>query len=390
MSSKRPRGDKTWDYMRILPSVRPYIVMKPVSDDLSELIILDGLKSKNASNSDDPPNSFHTRDIFAPHPTIPDAWKFIGRLDDRVTLANGEKVLPVPIEGRIRQDANVREAVVFGIGRDIPGLLVFRGDNVRNLSDEDFISAIWPAVGDANSHAEGFSQISRDMIVPMSADTPYPQTDKHTIIRVQVYKVFADQISQSYKRLQDTSNGQLRLGEEELREFLSETLRQRLGIQLESPDTEFFAAGLDSLKAIQLVGEIKKGLYLGSNTEKLDQNTIYNKQNLTRLARYIYALQTRPRLQDDDDEDHELELMASLIERYSSFPKRIPQKTPTSQDWAVVRDFSFQSKGTIVILTKRRSFSRAPLVLWEHIFSLSSSPMEMFGRYSALSALPLN
>jgi acyl carrier protein len=355
MTSKRPRGDKTWDYMRILPSVRPYIMMKPVYGDVCELIVLEGLKSKNTSNSDDPPNSFHTRDTFAPHPTIPDAWKFIGRLDDRVTLANGEKVLPVPIEGRIRQDALIREAVVFGIARDIPGLLVFRSEAARDLSDGDFISAIWPVVAEANLRAEGFSQISRDMIVPVSADKPYPQTDKGTIIRAQVYAVFAKQIDQVYERLlQNASSsagkGQrelLRLEESELREFLQEMVRAELSIHLENSDSEFFAAGIDSLKAIQLAGLVKKQLYLGSNPEgvKLDQNTIYEKQNVSGLARYIYALQTG---KEEDGDDGELELMNTLIERYSSFPKRSISLSGVEEafeqslagDWCVVRGFS--------------------------------------------------
>lgn len=85
--------------------------MKPVSDDLYELVVLDGYKSKVVSNSDDPPRSFHSNDLFSPHPIIPDAWKHIGRIDDRVTLVNGEKVLPLPIEGRIRSDRLVSEAV---------------------------------------------------------------------------------------------------------------------------------------------------------------------------------------------------------------------------------------------------------------------------------------
>lgn len=182
--------------------------MKPISNNVYELTVLDGLKSKSTSNSDDPANSFHTRDIFSPHPTLPDAWKYLGRLDDRVTLANGEKVLPLPIEGHLRQDANIREAVVFGIGRDIPGVLAFRSEKARALSDDDFISAMWPAVEDTNSRAEGFSQTSRDMIVPMSAAVQCPQTDKSTIIRAQVYKVFADQINRCYERLQSRAGWQ--------------------------------------------------------------------------------------------------------------------------------------------------------------------------------------
>ena len=67
--------------------------MKPISSGVCELVILDGLESKIAANSSNPPNSFSTKDLFVAHETISGSWKYIGRVDDRVTLGNGEKIL---------------------------------------------------------------------------------------------------------------------------------------------------------------------------------------------------------------------------------------------------------------------------------------------------------
>jgi hypothetical protein len=314
--------------------------MKPFSDKICELIVLDGLKTKNASNSDDPPKSFHTRDLFIQHPDIPDAWKFVGRLDDRITLANGEKVLPIPLEGRIRQDSRVKEAVVFGIRQDVPGLLAFRSDSVAHLSDEDFISAILPTVADANSHAEAFSQISRDLIVPMPANAAYPQTDKGTIIRDKVYAVFAHQIDQAYRKIHETPNAGLVLATEQLQDFLVEICSQYLAIQLPSMDADFFSAGVDSLKAIQLVGEIKKRLYLGRNGPKLNQNVVYEKQNVMGLAHFISTLQQQEQLPEDGPgEDTERKFVRALLQKYTSFQRFTAQAPPTSSDWVVVCGF---------------------------------------------------
>lgn len=89
------RGDhEPWNYLRIIPSVKPYIWMKSVGGGVCELVILDGLKSKITSNSNDPPSSYHTKDLFVAHKNISGSWKYVGRLDDRVTLVKGEKVLP--------------------------------------------------------------------------------------------------------------------------------------------------------------------------------------------------------------------------------------------------------------------------------------------------------
>jgi long-subunit acyl-CoA synthetase (AMP-forming) len=91
------------------------------------------------------------KDLFIAHPTIPDAWKFVGRLDDGITPTNGEKVLPLPIEERIQHDPLVKDAVVFGIDRPVPGLLLFRAISARGLSNDEFTEKVLPAVEDANS-----------------------------------------------------------------------------------------------------------------------------------------------------------------------------------------------------------------------------------------------
>ncbi len=116
--------------------------MKPLGDGTYEVIYLKGLPTLVASNSNDPPGSFHSKDLFIPHATIPFAWKHVGRLDDRLTLTNGEKVLPLPIEGRVNENPFVKEAVVFGAGQSIPGLLVFRSEAAKHMSDEEFIDEI--------------------------------------------------------------------------------------------------------------------------------------------------------------------------------------------------------------------------------------------------------
>jgi acyl-CoA synthetase (AMP-forming)/AMP-acid ligase II len=165
------------------PHVKPYLVLRPVDGEIHEAIVLDGYKGKTVTNSNDPPKSFHTSDLFVPHPVLPDRWKFVGRLDDRITLLNGEKILPLPIEGRIRQHALVKEAVMFGMDRPVPGLLLFRSKNAEHLNDEGFLNEVWPVVQEANSGAEGFSQISKEMVVVIGDDVDCPSTDKSSIKR---------------------------------------------------------------------------------------------------------------------------------------------------------------------------------------------------------------
>lgn len=220
------------------------------------------------SNSDDPPESYHSKDLFRPHPSIPNAWKYLGRLDDRITLVNGEKVLPLPIEGRIRGEALVKEAVVFGVARSIPGLLAFRAESVRDMSDVEFISA--------NQHAEGFSQIGKDMIVPLPAGIAIPLTDKGSLVRPQMYKVFEIVIDEACDKLEEGQEGSLALDLPSLEAYLIKLGQQIIGPQLLDPQTDFFSAGIGSLQAIQMRGLIVKDLNLGGNSKKLTQNVIFD------------------------------------------------------------------------------------------------------------------
>lgn len=250
-SFNRAPGDNSWDYIRIPPPVAKYIWMKPLGDDTYECVYLDGLEALVASNSDDPPKSFHSKDIFVKHPKM-DAWKHIGRLDDRLTLLNGEKVLPVPMEGRIRQDSLIRECCIFGTGKSIPGIFVFRNDDSRDMSDEDFIDAIWPTVQKANAKAESFSQISKETIVPFGAEVDYPTTDKESIKRSQVYRVFAKAMETMYERLSYAGTGTLQLKVPAIEKWIMKTFREKMNVQISSLQDDFFAIGVNSLQAIQV------------------------------------------------------------------------------------------------------------------------------------------
>ena len=102
MTSFRPPGDKEWSYMRVWPPVADYSLFDEIAPGVFECVALDGLPSKGPSNSDDPPKSFRTADLFTRHPDPKKSnyYKYLSRLDDRLTLVNGEKVLPIPIEGK--------------------------------------------------------------------------------------------------------------------------------------------------------------------------------------------------------------------------------------------------------------------------------------------------
>ncbi|PYH40351.1 putative NRPS-like enzyme [Aspergillus saccharolyticus JOP 1030-1] len=326
-SISRPANDPYWNYMRFFDNIRPFIWMKPIGDELYEVVYLQGHPALTASNSDNPPGSYHSRDVFTPHPTIPDRWKYVSRIDDRITLVNGEKVLPLPIEGRIKQHRLVDEAVVVGVGRAVPGLLVFRAGGAHRYSDEEFRDLIWPSVQEANAHAEQFSQISRDMVVVLAADRLVPRTDKGSMIRAQVYARYAEVIEGMYTRMEQAASGTLRLDLQATEEHLLQLCREELALAEIDLDTDFFAQGMDSLQAIQLRRWILRDFAL-ADPKSIGHNLVFEAGSIARLAECIHAAQIGQSAASGGvvvSEEDELAQMSGLLEKYSaSFPVHTP------------------------------------------------------------------
>lgn len=332
-TSVRPAGDHAWNYLRLLPQVKKYVLMDEIAPGIFECVALDGLKSKNTINSDDPPRSFRTRDLFMRHPTNPDFWRFVSRLDDRLTLVNGEKVLPIPIEGRIRQEGLVKEAVVFGDGKSLPGVLIIKAGSASELPDADFLERIWPAVEDANSRAESFSRIPKELIVVLPADVSYAKTDKGTFIRAQVYLQFKDLIEAAYISFEGESDetGTVALPLPELEIYLLQKFRENLGIELSATD-DFFALGIDSLQCMKMWSLMKKEIDLGGRQSQLGQNVLYETGNVEALALHIDGLRAGTFKEAKDTP----QIMRDLISKHSTFKRYDEEYRTTPKTETVV------------------------------------------------------
>ena len=319
MNSARLPGDTAWNYVRPLEFAKKYLLMDEIAPGIYECVALPGLKSKSTTNSDNPPGSFRTRDLFAPHPTEPDMWRYISRLDDRFTLINGEKVLPIPLEGRVRQEECVKDAIVFGEGKSYPGVLIIKADLSDHLSNEQFLETVWPAVQAANARAESFSHIPKELVIILPADTAYPRTDKGTFIRVPVYRQFSREIEAAYSGFENEQRGTLVLEGQDLEFYLLKKLKERFDISLGTPDADFFASGVDSLHCIQMWNLIKRELDLGGRQSQLGQNVLYETGSVKKLARHLQRL----RAGVEDGSENEFEQMQALIDKYSELKPRV-------------------------------------------------------------------
>nr|OQO17236.1 hypothetical protein B0A51_13408 [Rachicladosporium sp. CCFEE 5018] len=384
--------DKEWSYLRLWLPVADHTLMDEIAPGVFECVALDGLPSKGPSNSvppfsqKNPENSFRTADLFTRHPdpSKSNFYKYLSRLDDRITLVNGEKVLPVPMEGTIRQHSMVQEAVIFGFQQTMPGVLIFRSANQgTELSDTDFLDQVWPTIELANTRAESFARITRDLVIVKGSDCVCPRTDKNTAIRAQIYVQFAKDINAAYSRLMDVSSSgtKLALTEPELESWLLERFRKNLGIPIPGVDSDIFAAGVDSLQTTRIWREIQKNLDLGESTQPLSQNVVFEQGNVRGLAKYLCSRRAGELAEIDDNE--ELEVMQLLIDKYSVFPSHKPTLSTQPAQQTVLLTGVTGNLGAFILA----SLLQNPKIAEVHCLIRASSPETAHARLlSSLSS----
>lgn len=306
--------------------------MEPIGDDHYECVYLRGHPSLSTSNAAD--GSYHSRDVFAKHPSLPHRWKYVARLDDQIILVNGEKVHPLSIEGTIRQHALVQEAVVVGIQRAVPGLLIFRSEHAQGLSDEEIVDQVWGVVEEANSRAEHFSQIARGLVKVLPACATCATTDKGSIIRAQVYRQFATTINEIYQSSETGTGGRI-MGVEKTQEHLLKLCREGLGKPVR-PGDNLYSKGVDSLQAINLRAMILRDFQFPKD-QTPPPNIIYDMETISRLAERICEIQQGRPTAPDSSQAH----AENLVQKYRSVHRHTPRPRTSDRNAVVCLGICF-------------------------------------------------
>ncbi|KAI4721511.1 acetyl-CoA synthetase-like protein [Aureobasidium sp. EXF-10727] len=322
------KEDKGWDWLRVGPHLEPYLRMENRGPNLFELCVMEGWPSKVATNRDD--GSYATKDLFEPHPTIPNAWRYYARLDDTLVLENGEKANPLIAEGVIRQSEHVAEAIVFGANKPRLGAFVVPSAT-STLGNEDLLDAVMAHVDEANKVAPSFAYLSREMIKVLPSDVDFRKTDKGTVIRAAFYRDFAEQIDAAYL---DEQSGTLVLPKDQLLQYLREEFAQRITLKQDeclNNDTDLFSLGVDSLQAIQARSNIIKTLDV--QAKDIGRNFVFDFPTLSEMANEILRLQNGgPKEQKLDIEER----MAAMVEKYAHFEQHQPVQRPADGAYIVV------------------------------------------------------
>ncbi|KAI0408010.1 hypothetical protein F4802DRAFT_620126 [Xylaria palmicola] len=314
MSSHRKYGeDVEWQYLRAIDNPE-LLAFESRDGGLSELVVKPGWPLRLKINRKD--GSYATTDLFEPHPTMPNAWRYQGRKDALVILANGKKFDPSSIEDHLRaSNSMIQDVLVFGAGRNYPGALLFT--NYLDSSDDEWIEKVWPDIRKLNSSSPQCSKLSRSALVVVQITAglePLPKSSKGTILRYQAESHYAQAINQVYNGRKE-KQGQIYASDNELVPFISSLFEEVLGYQVK-PEEDIYAQGVDSIVCAQILKCMHETL-LPSRVE-LSPNFIYDNGTILELAETLKRIRRGGDTLSYDCEEESLKLMQSLVEKYSN------------------------------------------------------------------------
>ncbi len=244
--------DHGWQFLRVPPEAK-FLKFEKQDEgvDLFELIVLKGWPHLAKQNR--PDGSFATSDLFEPHPSTPNAWRYHSRSDNQVTLLTGKKFDPAPVEEAITSSSVlIRDAMIFGNGKQFPGVLVFPSEQGKKLSKKELQVAVWKEIERLNRKAQHHTRILQNMIVFIHGDTEsLAKSSKGTLLRGIAEKRFETNIERAYENEDRADDGSRRLEDGKVLSIVRNIVYEVVERQL-ADNQDFYQAGVDSTKATQI------------------------------------------------------------------------------------------------------------------------------------------
>ncbi|KAK4237128.1 linear gramicidin synthase subunit D [Achaetomium macrosporum] len=331
-------GLSDWHYVRFHP--RAGIVFDETVDGVYELVVrrdeelADMQLPFSIRGLDQLEEEYRTRDLFEPHPTVPDAWCWRARADDVIVFLNGEKTNPVSMEHYIVAHApELSGALVLGAQRFQAALLIEPAGVDRPLTTAEqaaLVEHIWPLVEEANRAAPAHARIEKSLVLLTTPDRPLIRTPKGTIQRTTSIAQYSAEIDRLYADAEvvledDTAGWALDPTDiNAVKQFVRESVSAITGWNNVDDSADFFERGMDSLQVLQLSRILRRSLY------RLDFGipTMYQNPTISQLAAAVMS-----RKEGEDDaarEDPDRDLMEPLLSTYRTLIHQIPTPTKSS------------------------------------------------------------
>ncbi|KIA75341.1 NRPS-like enzyme [Aspergillus ustus] len=237
---------------------------------------------------------FEIQDELVCNPRHPETdFTAVGRTDDTIVLATGEKVQPQLLEAALFESTLVKAAVAFGEHQFEIGVLV---QPARDLAHDEYDSFktehLWPVVESVREKMDEHARIqSPEAILIVPSTVALARTDKGSIARKEVYAMFEAKIALVYQRLE--SAGPVRLLrwdtlEQDLKELISGCVDWKGDWGF---DEDFFERGMNSLQAIRvrraLVIAVTRSFEGVIRPERIGREFVYSYPSVRRMADFF-------------------------------------------------------------------------------------------------------
>lgn len=341
--------DQEWSYLRSDPLLQPeyydFEAQNSHENDstipLFELIVKQEWPHRGKANR--PDGSFATADLFEQHPTIPNAWRYHSRADAQITLVNGTKFDPTPVETKILcSEAGRRilgDAMVFGTGREVPGVLLVPKWGIDFVSDDQVIDNLWPTIKKMNNQAQNHARLRRASLVVARGKErgaeALPKSSKGTVLRREAESIFTGEIEEAYGDEHISESDKHDAPNTEIMDELTKLFDNVLGRRI-SPTDDLFAQGVDSLACSRVRKSISQRFF--SETDiSLPLNLLYEQGSIEHLSSYIERCHSSGSEVGKENATSDEQLMLDLVEKYQH-----PIQTPTGS-------FNHQEERAVVL-----------------------------------------
>ncbi|KAJ7886913.1 hypothetical protein B0H13DRAFT_1627705 [Mycena leptocephala] len=285
---------------------------------------------------------YSTKDLFERHPTKPDLYRIVGRLDDVLIMANGEKTVPGPMEDIMVASPLVMGAVMFGRERNQVGVLIEPNPQYKlDPKDEQQIAKFRNLIC-----APAFARIYKEMILVTQPGRPMVRAPKGTVIKKPTIALYKEEIEKLYDTIEASGNAASDI--EPPASWASHDLEPWLKTHaalVADKDIhggrDIFDQGFDSLNATFLRHRIVGGLKnSGDNNakaaaQKIPQNFVYAHPSIEELAVAITMLVNN----DTNSNRTAKALVEEMISKYSK-----------GFEEAIVHERSGSSSGGMTVL----------------------------------------
>lgn len=292
-------------------------------------------------------DAFEIADQLVRNERHPDTdFAAVGRDDDIIVLANGEKADPLILESMLDGSPAVRAAVAFGDNRSHLGVIVEPQQELVAGDEAGVVAlraSVWAVVQAAGARMDSSASVpSADAIVIVPAGMRMPRTDKGSIARKEAHALFAREIDHVYEKLLQAATLAVEpLDLDRLEDSLVVLVRQHVRTRTTATvtdwdaETSLFDLGVDSLQMQQLrrilVAAVSKTPALMSSggvepARLISPQFLYLHPVIRDMAA---AIAQRSAVEDEDEDPSaaDSEAIAEVNECIASFRLTLPAAT---------------------------------------------------------------